>query len=329
MSHKLDHKSDYMRTGRNIKVTREDLLNAVFSRLEQCDQLQKKGRKLAPCPYEEIIIVQLPSGKTIAVPKDIQEEAIKIWIGNIPQAHTRLRKNARYTRDDPFIMDPSLHNSPGHGHRHYQHGGYHESHDHGESHGEHHGEHHGESHGESRGMEHFLSDDEESIVSGVESNATMNSVEAPYIEDDQEGYIGNEDETGSDTERFDTYSSCRSCSSKPMHNTLLSKSRHNRHRSHDFDDEPTDLDYDYDDLDHFSGEMSEMSEGEHKLRHLHHPHHPQHPHHPHHPHHGHSHHNKDDSTIFTYTNLLYLIIIVLLIIIIANYKNRFANNQFN
>src|SRR5260221_722224 len=69
----------FKKTGRNIKVSREDLTSATIEKLMQYDSLLPNQRNGKSNPYSDQIYAQVADGKTVAVPKYIQHDAIIQW----------------------------------------------------------------------------------------------------------------------------------------------------------------------------------------------------------------------------------------------------------
>lgn len=111
-----EKKQMYKKTGRNVTVSRDDLINAVIERLQAYDSASSRERKSMNNPYKEYIHAKVDGGKIVEIPEDIQNTAIQRWeegknISNIPSSHTRLLNKKRYTDNDPFIMNQNLVNT--------------------------------------------------------------------------------------------------------------------------------------------------------------------------------------------------------------------------
>jgi hypothetical protein len=74
----LEQPNEYKRTGRNIQVTKDELLEYALAKLQKFDRMPY-GTKNMPNPYTERIIANLHNGKSVEIPVDIQQEAIQIW----------------------------------------------------------------------------------------------------------------------------------------------------------------------------------------------------------------------------------------------------------
>ncbi len=111
----------FKRTGRNVSVSKNELVTVTIDKLMYYDSLTPKQRKNKKCPYTEPIFTKLNGGKIIQIPENIQKDAIMEWktmkskAGNdskYSEAHTRLGKRERYLGQDPYIMNPDLSSSP-------------------------------------------------------------------------------------------------------------------------------------------------------------------------------------------------------------------------
>jgi hypothetical protein len=100
----------FKRTGKNVSVSRVDLLNAVTDRLADYDSgvRDKSGKPFNP--YVDPVYVKLADGKMVQVPRYVQNIAITKWrvMKNRSSPHTRMTKNSRYTERDPYIMNRDI-----------------------------------------------------------------------------------------------------------------------------------------------------------------------------------------------------------------------------
>lgn len=112
----------FKKTGRNVSVSKNELINVTIDKLMHYDSLTPKQRKNKKCPYTEPIFTKLNGGKMIQIPENIQKIAIAEWktlrekIGDdskYAEAHTRLGRRERYQKgQDPYIMNPDLTSTP-------------------------------------------------------------------------------------------------------------------------------------------------------------------------------------------------------------------------
>lgn len=86
----------YKKTGRNINVSRDDLINDVIYKLELYDNSSPHVRKNTSNPYRDAVYTRLAEGKTVQVPSDIHEEAIIQWTEakkGVEQKHNNIKHN--------------------------------------------------------------------------------------------------------------------------------------------------------------------------------------------------------------------------------------------
>src|SRR5579872_7427586 len=109
----------FKRTGRNVTVSRNDLINATIDKLAEFDSMTSEQRERASDPYSAPINVTVAGGKMVQVPRYIQNAAIVRWRAyklesrdlssrDIMTPHTRLERRKRYAGRDPFVMNHSL-----------------------------------------------------------------------------------------------------------------------------------------------------------------------------------------------------------------------------
>src|SRR5947207_2910096 len=121
----------FKRTGHNVTVARNDLINVAIDSLMKYDSMSPAQRSKMSNPYSDPVYTKVAGGKTVQVPRFVQNAAITRWTimkrrasdtaaidadksfinggCNInPSAHTRLTKRERYSFRDPFIMNKDL-----------------------------------------------------------------------------------------------------------------------------------------------------------------------------------------------------------------------------
>lgn len=69
----------YQTTGKNININVDDALKFVINKLQEYDSL---GKKNSYSPYKHPIIYATPEGKLVQIPKQIQLQAIKLWVNH-------------------------------------------------------------------------------------------------------------------------------------------------------------------------------------------------------------------------------------------------------
>lgn len=70
---------DYQRTGNNIEVRQNDLLEYVIHQLNEYDSAGSPDES-SYSPYSHPIIYELEDGRTIEIPKAIQAQAIEMYM---------------------------------------------------------------------------------------------------------------------------------------------------------------------------------------------------------------------------------------------------------
>ena len=66
----------FKKTGRNMQVSRDYLINATIELLMKYDSLSPEQRKSISNPYNSPVHTQLTNGKHVQVPRYIQHDAI-------------------------------------------------------------------------------------------------------------------------------------------------------------------------------------------------------------------------------------------------------------
>ena len=111
----------FKKTGRNVSVSKNELVTVTIDKLMYYDSLTPKQRKNKKCPYTEPIFTKLNGGKIIQIPDNIQKLAISEWKtmrekagdnSKYAEAHTRLGRRERYSGQDPYVMNPDLASTP-------------------------------------------------------------------------------------------------------------------------------------------------------------------------------------------------------------------------
>jgi hypothetical protein len=98
----------YKKTGRDVTVSREDLINLTLERLMEYDSATDAKRSRMKNPYDEPIYTKVAGGKTVQVPRYIQNAAIVKWNVLKTNSHTRLARRKRYAGTDPNMLNPEL-----------------------------------------------------------------------------------------------------------------------------------------------------------------------------------------------------------------------------
>ena len=112
----------FKKTGKNVNVSRDDLINATTEKLAQYDSLLPGQKKGVPCPYQNPVYVKTSDNKMVQVPRYIQNLAIMKWKSCKLSSHVRMdkRKNSSHTRidrrtrgagHDPYVMNDELKNA--------------------------------------------------------------------------------------------------------------------------------------------------------------------------------------------------------------------------
>jgi hypothetical protein len=114
----MDNKIDNIKkTGKNIPIAKNYLINMTIRQLANYDSLNVKERKSVPNPYTDLIFMKLKNGKMIQIPRHIQRTAIVEWNmmkereltnDNFRNGHTRVSRNRRYSQKDPNIMNKEI-----------------------------------------------------------------------------------------------------------------------------------------------------------------------------------------------------------------------------
>lgn len=114
----------FKRTGHNVTVSREDLINATIERLMSYDSMSPSERKKVSNPYRAPVYTKVEGGKTVQVPRRIQHLAIVKWdsmkqrselagSSTDPRPHKRLTNKTLYSVRDPYVMNKELNNVQG------------------------------------------------------------------------------------------------------------------------------------------------------------------------------------------------------------------------
>lgn len=98
----------YKKTGRDVTVSREDLINVTLERLMEYDSATDTKRSRMKNPYDEPIYTKVAGGKTVQVPRYIQNAAIVKWNVLKTNSHTRLARRKRYAGTDPNMLNREL-----------------------------------------------------------------------------------------------------------------------------------------------------------------------------------------------------------------------------
>ncbi|VBB18548.1 hypothetical protein YASMINEVIRUS_1011 [Yasminevirus sp. GU-2018] len=98
----------FKKTGKNVTVSRDDLINATTERLAQFDSLPAEQKMKASNPYQDPVLVKTSEGKMVQVPRYIQNVAIVRWRSDKLSSHTRMDRRKRYAGRDPYIMNRDL-----------------------------------------------------------------------------------------------------------------------------------------------------------------------------------------------------------------------------
>lgn len=105
---------DFKRTGKNVSVSRDDLINAAKEKLAQFDAMTPDQQKQNPDPYNAPINIIVANGKLVQIPRYIQKAAIDMRRSDqMMSPHTRIARRDRYAGNDPFIMNRDLKNVVG------------------------------------------------------------------------------------------------------------------------------------------------------------------------------------------------------------------------
>ena len=112
-------KRAFKKTGKNVTVSKEDLVSATVERLMDYDSTSPSDRKGKTNPYTDSLYVQVANGKTVQIPRYVQHAAIVKWDSMKNAAdnnnsvdrqtgHTRIDRRKRYCGSDPYIMNKNL-----------------------------------------------------------------------------------------------------------------------------------------------------------------------------------------------------------------------------
>jgi hypothetical protein len=99
---------EYKHTGKNVSVSREDLMNAVHERLSEYDVLNNDQKSKLSNPYVDPVFVKTSDNKTVQVPRCIQNSVVMKWKTTKGSSHTRLDNSNRYVFNDPYVMNQDL-----------------------------------------------------------------------------------------------------------------------------------------------------------------------------------------------------------------------------
>jgi hypothetical protein len=113
-------KKTFKKTGNNVTVSREDLIEVTIDRLMNYDSLTPTEKKKISNPYKNPVYTKVAGGKTVQVPRQIQHLAIVKWVSikkradmaspplQTNDAHTRVKNRDRYAIRDPYVMNKEL-----------------------------------------------------------------------------------------------------------------------------------------------------------------------------------------------------------------------------
>jgi len=111
-------RTSYKKTGKNVTVKKQDLINLVNEKIIQYENAKASGKKLIMAnPYTEPIYTKVEGGKMIQIPLETQSEAVRNMVRKLKESHkrlvsqpthTRLERRTRYEGFDPFILDKQL-----------------------------------------------------------------------------------------------------------------------------------------------------------------------------------------------------------------------------
>ena len=89
----------FRKTGRNISVSRDELINIVIDKLHIYDNASPQNRKNMSNPYRDVVYTNTKEGKMVQVPSDIHEDAIQEWTQskqNVNEQHKEQNNTAVY-----------------------------------------------------------------------------------------------------------------------------------------------------------------------------------------------------------------------------------------
>jgi hypothetical protein len=114
----------YKKTGKNVTVSKDDLVNAMLERLMDYDSMTPSQKSEMINPYNDPINVKVGGNKMVQVPRYVQNIAINKWLSlkrradmtgidsqqNVNSSHTRIANRTRYASQDrdPFVMNREL-----------------------------------------------------------------------------------------------------------------------------------------------------------------------------------------------------------------------------
>lgn len=104
----MNNKQSYKHTGKNVSVSREDLVQSVRSKLAEYDVLSPEQKTKKANPYVDPVYAKTADGKTVQVPRYLQNAVIVKWRTTRGTAHTRLDNSTRYAFKDPYIMNKDI-----------------------------------------------------------------------------------------------------------------------------------------------------------------------------------------------------------------------------
>lgn len=89
----------FQSTGNKVPIQADELISYIHTQLSNYDNLNAENKANISNPYNDIILYITKEGKTIAIPKDIQDEAIEIW------------KNKQLQQTDEYIQTMQMEKS--------------------------------------------------------------------------------------------------------------------------------------------------------------------------------------------------------------------------
>lgn len=101
----------YKKTGRNITVSRDVLMNCVINRLQEYDNSSPVGKRNMNNPYIDVIYAPIEGGKTVQVPSDIHEDAIQEWTQSKHNVDEDIQRNESNIRRQTYDNTPYVHNN--------------------------------------------------------------------------------------------------------------------------------------------------------------------------------------------------------------------------
>lgn len=69
----------FQATGNKVPIQADELISYIHTQLANYDNSNAENKANISNPYIDVILYVTKEGKTIAIPKEIQEEAIEIW----------------------------------------------------------------------------------------------------------------------------------------------------------------------------------------------------------------------------------------------------------